>query len=296
MTAPAPGSAEWFKIVTASKIPAIIGISIYDSPRSLWHKMRGDVEAPHIEPDTAPDDIRSRGHFLEDGVLAWWQAYHPDFTGYRKHPEVVRDDLPWASAGPDAEAINPDGVREFLEAKTGANADEWGDEGTDEIPAMYAAQCHWQMAMAPDVARVRVPVLLGPGLRFAEYIVERDQGVCDDLIEVACAFWESLSGDVPPLIDSHPMTFEVLKALHPDIDKNAEVELERDLAIAYLQADEDVKEAESRLTEAKSRIIDQMGRARLAKYGSTTVARRQPNRAGVSLVRVASIYDIKESE
>lgn len=41
---PRPGTPEWRRIVSASKVPAILGLSRWQSPLSMWLKMRGDIE------------------------------------------------------------------------------------------------------------------------------------------------------------------------------------------------------------------------------------------------------------
>lgn len=281
-----PGSREWWAVVTASKVAAMLGVSPYDSPRSLWHKMRGDVDT---EPDAVSDvnDIRTRGHLLEPAVLAWWRQSHPDATSYREHPTVKLDALPWAAAGPDAEATLADGSRVFVEAKTAANADEWGTPGTDEIPVYYVAQALWQMALAPDVSTVFVPVIL-PRLEFAEYVVKRDDAAIADVLARVEAFRDSLTDpDAAPELDDSVATFQILKALHPDIDAGQQVTLAADVADAYRNADADAKAAESALQLAKNRVLDAMGRANYAHHpDGSRVARRQPNRTGVSLVAV----------
>ena len=58
-----PGSDRWNSLVTASKVSAILGLSPYESPRSLWHKMRGDIPA---QPQTR---AQARGTHLEAGIL-----------------------------------------------------------------------------------------------------------------------------------------------------------------------------------------------------------------------------------
>ena len=72
-TPPLPGTPEWVRLVTASKVAAIVGASPWESPRSLWHKMRGD-----LTDNTPPTDAMQRGHLLEPAVITWWQHRHPD--------------------------------------------------------------------------------------------------------------------------------------------------------------------------------------------------------------------------
>jgi hypothetical protein len=136
-----PGSAPgWLRTqMTASKVAAILGVSQWDSPRSMWHKMRNELPAeprPRSSPGPLP---RAR-------VLAWWADEHGVDRGngalWRNHPLYVMDG--WAAATPDAEA-RVDGELVLVEAKSARDLDEWGTPGTDEIPTTYLFQCYWQM-------------------------------------------------------------------------------------------------------------------------------------------------------
>ena len=52
-----PGSPAWTRRITATKVAAILGVSPWDSPRSMWAKMRGempegmDAETAGLFPD-----------------------------------------------------------------------------------------------------------------------------------------------------------------------------------------------------------------------------------------------------
>ena len=286
MNAPTPGSPEWLRLVTASKVAAIIGVSPYDSPRSMWHKMRGDVT------DDRPESAAmSRGNYLEAGVLDWWEGRHEEYrtTEVRRQFYATRPDLPWAAATLDGLGVDPFGEVSVVEVKTTSRMDDWGTPGTDEIPTHYLTQVYWQLAMVPEATRAYVAVL-GPFLEFAEYVVERDEAIQADLIARCRAFYDSLAGDERPALDDHVATFDVLKRLHPDIDRDAAVDLPDDLAAEYVAATGAVDDAKARATAAQSRVLDAMQDARLAVAGGVTIARRQPNRYGVSLVRVAKTY------
>ncbi len=299
MTAPAPGSAEWLKLVTASKVAAILGVSPWESPRSIWHKMRGDVVEPQRE-----SSVMSRGHYLESGVLAWWRDRHPEFIIVDPQRYVTRDDLPWAAATLDGLAwrYDPDDDAQdqmpietvIVEVKTSSKSDEWGQPGTDEIPTHILTQVYFQLAMTPQAVRAYVAVL-GPFLEFAEYVVERDEAIQTDLIARCAAFYASLSSDTPPDLDDSLATFETLKALHPDIDKGARAEIPPEVAAEYVAAVTDAKAAAAREVGAKSALLDAMGDAQYATTNGVRVARRQPNRFGVSLIATATPADLQET-
>jgi len=269
MRAPAPGSAEWAKLVTASKVAAIIGVSPWDSPRSMWHKMRGDV------PSQVDNDATRRGHYLEAGILAWWLDQHPEYPTFVNQFYATRPDLPWAGATPDLRAEGADVV--FVDAKSSSEADEWGTPGTDEIPTHILTQAYWQLAMCPEAERVYI-ALLGPYLRFAEYVVERDDAIQADLIERCHRFYLSLSADVPPPLDDSVATFEVLRVQRGDIAKGVAADVDPDFAAEWwtTRATEDAAVDAARL--ADSRLMEAVGNAQYVTAGGVRVARQQNNR------------------
>lgn len=271
----APGSDAWRRVITASKVAAILGVSPYESPRSLWHLMRGDV-AP-----AETTRVQSRGHYLEPAILAWWRDQHPEYRVMRRGVLATREDLPWAAANLDALAwpARRRADRVIVEAKSSDKDDEWGRPGTDEIPAYYAAQVTWAMHV-DGATRAYVPIITSH-LEFREYVVDYDPELAA-AIEARCAeFYASLDAAVPPPLDDHVATYESLRRVHPDIDVDAEVELDPGMAREYVEATQALKAATSRATAAKSAVIDALGTARRAYCTGQVIAQRQNTAAGV---------------
>lgn len=69
----APGTREWAQRMTASKVAAVLGVSKWESPYSMWLRMKGLVPAD----DGRNANDKARGHYLEDGVVRWWIDQHP---------------------------------------------------------------------------------------------------------------------------------------------------------------------------------------------------------------------------
>lgn len=278
-----PGTSEWLKVITASKVAAILGLSPWDSPRSMWHKMRSDI------PRDEQNKVQARGHYLEPAIIAWWRDEHPEYPRLEVKPVYRLDG--WAAATPELAAAG-DGVPDVLvEAKSVRDLDEpWGEPGTDLIPAYYLAQVYWQMHLS-GVRRTFVPVI-GPFLDFYEYVVDYDEALGADLEARCRAFYESLQSDVPPPLDDTTATYDAIRKLHPDIDNDATVQLTAEEACEYVEAMNGRREAEARERAAKSQVIDRMGDARFALCGDVKVARRQPNKTGVQLNQVAKSTDI----
>jgi len=274
-----PGTTAWGRLITASKVSAILGLSPYDSPLSCWHKMKGNVP---LEQET--EDHR-RGHYAESAILAWWRDQHPEVQGVTLQPQYRHPDLPWAAATPDACAHFADKPGELVEVKTARSLDEWGTPGTDEIPAYYFVQTQFQMHIGRK-ARTYVPVW-GPHFEMAEYVVDYDPDIANGIIARCAEFWASLEADTPPPLDDSVATLQTLKTLHPDIDQEGTVQLDPAVAVEFIDAGIAFTEAEKRKRAANSAVLAAMGNARRALVGKVTVARRQPNKTGVSLYCVA---------
>lgn len=291
MTALEPGSRAWLRLMTASKVAAIVGVSPWESPRSMWHKMRNEL------PKEAQTSVQSRGHYLEPAILAWWRDQHPEFVELDEQPVFEMDG--WAAAIPDAAVheLDENGAwtGEYIalvEAKSARDLDDWGTPGTDEIPPYYLTQIFWQMHVS------RVPVCYVPVisrfLDFAEYVVHYDAAVGNALEARCLAFYESLTECEPPALDDSVATYDALRKLYRTIDDST-VQIDHAIAHEYLEASAAKKSAEARERAAKATLLELIGESRYAECLGVRVARRQPNKTGFQLNQVAkSTADLTE--
>ena len=277
-----PGSPEWAKRVTASKVAAILGLSPFSSPRATWHLMHGDLLV------WEGSDATRRGQFLESGVLAWWRHKH-DVTDPAEWAEQPTYTLgTWAAATPDlvSHIAETDHENVLVDAKTTSDF-EWA-----EVPVHYYAQALWAMHVS-GIHEFRFAVLHG-GLRFEEYVVEYDAELAAG-IEARCrAFYDSLTADEPPPLDDSVATWEAVRKVHPDIEPKAEVELTEQQARALVEWADELKRTEAATRLAKSTVIDAMGRAQYATHNGVRIARRQNGAHGVTFVVVAKPDDLPD--
>lgn len=279
MDAPVPGTAAWMSKVTASKVAAILGLSPWESPYSMWLKMHGDIPAD----DGTNVAAKSRGHYLEDGIIRWWLDQHPEIESHGG--QFYKEHDGWAAATPDLHAASTEGIV-VVDAKSAARDDDWGEEP----PTYYLAQSVWQMWVC-DADVAYIAALLGPGLTLREYRIERDRDLEAQVVAQCRAFYDSLHMDTAPALDTSLATYEAVRALHPDIDPDLDIELDRELAHEYVTASLAKKDAEERERAAKTRLLDAMGRARIATCDGAKVARRQARGDAISLVRTAKYID-----
>lgn len=282
-----PGSPEWLQTISASKVAAIVGLSRWESPYSLWQRMAGRV------PPEPPRDEFVAGHAFEHALAAIWRHENP---GWRLSPgEVQYSTSAWgfpATATLDRRAVRGGG-RRYIEFKTTRDLADWGDDFTDHAPDDYLAQVIWGMGVTGWTRYPAHLMVMGPFFQWHTYEIEFDQQVFEELVDACRDFHASLVADTPPPLDDTVPTYEAVRAIHPDID-GTEVTVPAGLARDYLGAVDVRKDAETGERGHKTRLLDLMGTAAVARTdGGLVVAKRTPGR-GDSVVLRPTMKTLKE--
>lgn len=270
--------------IGASEIAAVVGLSPFESPFSLWHRKKGNIPGP--DPS---NPLFYWGHALEPVVAdKFGDNHHDEFdvVSIGTHRSSAN---PWQFANLDRALYNPaipGHILGLLEIKTTRYPDGWGASGTDEIPVHVRCQVMQQMDVfgAPFAW---VAVLIG-GNDYREYRVDYDANDARTLRKAGAAFWESLQTDDEPPIDASFATYEAVRELHPDIN-GEDVEVDPALCDDYFTTKDTADAADKAARLAKSRVLDAMGNARRGLFNGTPVLRRQPARGGS-----VALYEIKE--
>lgn len=272
--APAPGTSPWARRLSASKVPAILGLSPWVSPLSMWHQMRGDVE-----PEKIDEHANRFGHLAELMLGPWWEG---DEEGrVLGHHDVSYEDEHGWIATLDWEGTDQDGAC-IIECKTTRNLDDWADEdGNPAVPAHYEAQVRFQMGVS-GIRRAYV-VVLGPFHQVEEYVLEHDKEMWEALKQRCSDWMTSLDGTPPPLDDS-VSTLRTMRKLHPDIEKGVEKEIDPELAKNILDAKRLLEDAEAKVRAHQIVLLDLMGTAQKAMCGREKIADRRAGAHGVNLV------------
>lgn len=263
-----PGTPDWHAAratgIGGSEIAAVLGISPYESPFSLWHRKQGGI-----------------GPVEETDVMYWGKRHEPTICDEfaLRHPELLvlpsgtyaATDAPWWIANPDRLGFTANGELEVIEAKTARDDFGWGDDGTDQIPVHYKAQVRWYCA-ALGARRARIAVLIGLS-DYREYIVEPNNADTELMHTAGEAFMNSLAAGIAPPIDGHTATYQAVKELPDGMD---DVDIQVDLALAkrYFTALADFKTAEEEKRCASGLVLDRIGTGRRAVVGDDKVATR----------------------
>ncbi len=299
---PTASEAEWLdarrKGITASEIAIVMGLSPYSSPYALFHQKLG------VLPGQEETDAMALGKYMEEFVADKFRERHPEWivdgTGRGLY---AHEDRPWQMATPDRVVWEYEVEREtngtiltdpvaVLECKIDGGSDEWGEDGSDEIPVHYRCQVLWQMdVMSVDTAFVACLLWNRRKVRVYEITLDDDARADLQLMRIeALAFLDRIRERREPDVDWRPATTDVLKTLYRDVDEDREVLIGRQLAISYRAAARRYREAEKRKDEMSARMLAAMRTARFAVDPLTHeyVATRSvsyPKRVSATLVR-----------
>lgn len=294
---PTAGEAEWLEArrqgITASEIAIVMGLSPYSSPYALYHQKLGIIEPPE------QDDAMQLGSYMEQFVADRFAGRHREFQVYGDGRQLfAHPGRPWQMATPDrllAENIGYDidpAVDDYsqlialLETKIDGGSDEWGEEGTGEIPVHYRAQALWQMDVM-GVSTVYVAAFIWHRRKVRVYEITLDDDAREDLalmLDEAERFLRRLSDEDPPDVDWRPATIDALKTLHPSVDDDEDALVSTQLAKRYRAAVKNAKHWEQRKKLYEARLREAMGSARRASFlriGREPLVRRD-------------VYDVKE--
>jgi putative phage-type endonuclease len=258
-----PGSDAWHAArangIGGSEIAAVLGLSPYESAFSLWHRKQG-----LIGPVEESEEMYW-GKVHEPAICARFAREHPDLP-VTPAPTYSHQDRPWQIANPDRHA-GPD----LLEAKTSRDAENWGEEGTDQIPVHYRAQCLHYMDVL-GARRCWVAVLIA-GSEYREYVVDYDADEAAFMRVQAEQFMASLAAGDRPAIDGHNATYQTIRELPDGLD-DVNIEIETALRDRFHAAQDQFWLAEDELTACKGLLLDEIGTGRRAVCERTRVATR----------------------
>jgi putative phage-type endonuclease len=289
-----PGSPEWQREITASKVAAILGLSPWTSRFTVYHELAGMLPRGDMTVNQA------RGHYLEEAIGQW---FADQYSVHLRPGKCWRSkEHPWMVVSPDRLVFphrysrTPQAV---VEIKTSGSYDGWGPDGSDEIPPYYRCQLVMQMdALGLSVGHLAV---LLPRLSFRGYTIWFDREEAAWMRKEVLDFVSTLPGgpnEQIPDIDATDSTFEALRQLNPLIE-DREVVMPLDLARRLLDRVDCAKAAKEALVEAKNETALLMGNARKAVVpiegqDSLVIATRTTKGGGTPYVAPSQSAHVRE--
>jgi putative phage-type endonuclease len=297
---PGTDEADWLKArqagIGASEIAAVLGISPYASPFSLyWSKVNGweiedtgDMEAGRrmesAIADWAADRIDPNEQLiivpagLYQSAERPWELATPDRLvylqcetcvgagrypgGLQNCPDCLGDGAGNLTGGSKLVAV--------LECKHPYSWDGFGEDGTDEIPVYFRTQLLQQMDVM-EVGEGYLAAYCGHELRV--YHLRRDDRDIAVMRAAGGAFWQRLQDGIVPGVDEHQATAVALRRLHPTVE-DFDVQVPVDLAEGYRRARALKARAAAVVDRYEARIRVAIGDGRRAMCGKQLVASR----------------------
>lgn len=275
---PRPGTPAHTRMITASKIPAILGIDPYRTQGDLWMEMSGLAEPQ--EPDDDMRDAWAWGHTAEESLARWWQQHNPGWTLNPKRRGTTEiaysdTDLDFPNLVTlDRRARRGDRYHR-LEIKTSASARKWGERG-DDLPGDVAAQVIYQAGIS-GIEKGSVVALVSADRpqRPRIYDAPADPDIYEGIVDAARAFYKTLGREEPPMPD--PALLDEL-AMPPTIDDESVEAPERALA-NYHATRAALAEAEDDHEQSKQALLAVLGdHHRLLDDTGAVIATQSPGR------------------
>lgn len=294
---------EWLQMrrtgLGGSDMGAILGLSPYRTPVDVWAEKTGRSPGQN-------ETLQMRfGTYAEEFVAREYSARTGHevqrFTSMLRHPvapllgNVDRLVIPaGAKIASHRQEIRTD---RGLECKTASafasfNADDWGDEGTDLIPASYLVQCATYMALTGctfwDLA-----VLFG-NQEVRVYNLTRDKELEDEIIARASEWWDRhVVADVPP----EPVNEADIKRLFPRTNGTT-IDADETLlhwAAVLQDANKRVGEYSAVADTAKLHLLRAMGEAEILCLDGNRIFRRKLIQKKPYTVEASSYIDARFS-
>jgi putative phage-type endonuclease len=237
--------------IGSSDMAAILGFDKYRNAFDVF------LDKTNRTEDSEPNEAMEAGTFFEAGVIDWAER---KLGPVRRNIELILEQFHLIDHL-DAQVIetgNP------VEAKTtalfGPAIEEWGVEGSDELPDRILIQCHQHM-ICSEREICHVPAFIG-GRGFKMYEVKKDNVVSDTILDKALDFWDCIESDEPPanIIPS----VEFIKRIKRVPEKV--VELDEKLVKEWQDAKDKVKWAEALLDDAKAAMLTALGDAEAGTF------------------------------
>lgn len=267
---------EQIQGIGGSDIAALLGLSPFKSPIELWgqkvgYPMRKNTEGVHlrfgqfVEPFVAMEYERLTGLHTEEHTKPFFHPEHEFMYGHVDRLVMRSADKPAVVNG----IVLADTL---LECKTTGvfNKDEWGEEGSDQVPNAYLLQCAWYLAVTGCV-RADIAVLIG-NQDFRLYRIHRDEKLESLMIDQAKRFWfEHVLAGVPP----RPKTVDDVKLLFPQEVQDKTLEATPEVVDALQQLKDlqnKSKVLEEQAEAVKAKILNAMGPAERLSHNGQILA------------------------
>jgi putative phage-type endonuclease len=189
------------KGIGGTDIAAIVGLNPWKSPIDVYME-KLDLVEPQADNDNLwwgreMEPVLQKRYEQETGLTVepWSKSYIIDKIKYN---------CEWYQGTPDGLIIGLSYIGGVDYKTTGSSyRDQWGEPGSDEVPAYYHTQAMWYMGLTGAIWWDVAVLFMGARREFRIYRINRDDELIDSLIERGRDFWENnVLKEVPPPVDA----------------------------------------------------------------------------------------------
>lgn len=222
----------------------------WGNARTIWMEKKG----LYVKPET---ERMGNGHLfepiIEQRYLEHMRKEHMlEITPVSRNIFVAHPSLPIGGTTDFIGETQGFGGSEIgSEFKSTSWLDDWGPEGTDQIPYRVAIQCNGYMLLHELGQWDIMAMLIDRGVEFRHYTIERNDALIEKIKHTACAFWDTyMTGGEEPEDQDVEAPFEI-----PTLDT--------------MQAPPTLAELMSKASMLSLQIDDQTPAATTAEYKRT---------------------------
>lgn len=272
--------------IGASEAAAVAGCSPWSTPLGVYFDKTGQV--PNEEREPTP--WQKWGLKLEDQVANDYRE--ESGVPIEKAPQLMRY-ADWPVMLASCDYWVPGERVSDIKCVFNNRSQQFGEEGTDEIPPHYALQLQQQMAVA-EVDQADLVCLFLGAWKVKVYHVARKQDVIDNLLQIEQDFWQRVLNHDPPLPDfEHPTTLELLNSLDPEGEITLLGDDALQLANQYEALGEFLSGSKKQRDAVKAKLIALMGDAPQGDLpDGRTITRKKIHRKAHS-VKASEFYDFR---
>jgi putative phage-type endonuclease len=259
--------------IGSSDVAAILGLDPFRNAYEVWLDKTGKLD------DTQKKGrALSLGTFLEEAILCLSEERLGKIT--RNQYRTVKD-FPILAASTDG-IVKASG--EPVEAKStnityrAPATDEWGEEGTDQVPERIILQCTVQM-MATESQVCHNPVIIG-GRGFVMFRIPFDKDLAAMILDRVSDFWNNnVQKDIPP--ENCMPSMEFIRRVRRE--PKSIVKVDDQLIQCWLNARESRLQCQKIEEQAAAEILAKIGTAEAGQYGGGIVSFYEQTRKAYSV-------------
>lgn len=196
--------------VGASESAAVMGLSPFEGPMAIWMRKVGLAEPEQNEAMEA-------GTFMEDGIARWY-AHMTGATLHHCHKTLRHAKHKAVLATPDRFIVETRKRVGLVEIKdVGSARDDWGEEGTDQVPVHYLVQVAQQLEVTGLPYAKLVAFFHDRRTRPRVYHIERNRELQEQIVDSVNDFWsQHVMTRVAPELDGSSATTSYLQKIYKE--------------------------------------------------------------------------------